>query len=71
MNSVLNDVQYWRDCAEEARALAATVYFDFTRQQMLEIAERYERLAKQAEERTKVSPIVLRGARIGLRRVRR
>jgi hypothetical protein len=53
MKSVLKDVQYWRDCAEEARALAATVYFDSTRQQMLAIAESYEGLAKQAEACTK------------------
>jgi hypothetical protein len=62
MNSVLKHVQYWRDCAEEARAIAATMHFDSTRQQMLAIAERYERLAKQAEACTKVSPIVSRGA---------
>jgi hypothetical protein len=53
MGSLLNDARYWRDRAGEARAIAATMYFDSTRQQMLEIAEGYERLAEQAEERTK------------------
>jgi hypothetical protein len=53
MSGLLNDARYWRDRAEEARAIAAVMYFDSTRQQMLEIAEGYERLAEQAEERTK------------------
>jgi hypothetical protein len=50
-----DNVQYWRDCADEARAIAATIYFNPTRQEMLAIAESYERLAEQAEERTKSS----------------
>jgi hypothetical protein len=62
MSRLLDNVQYWRDCADEARAIAATMYFNPTRREMLEIAESYERLAEQAEKAHEVPPIVARGA---------
>ena len=41
--------EYWRDLAEEARAIAAGLTTEENRQQMLTIAENYDRLAEQAE----------------------
>jgi hypothetical protein len=51
MSDLLNNAQHWRDRAEEARALAEEMRDEFSRQQMLAIAEGYDRLAKRAEER--------------------
>jgi hypothetical protein len=41
--------KHWRDMAEEARAMADGLATEANRQQMLQIAEDYERLAKQAQ----------------------
>jgi hypothetical protein len=49
----LVNAQQWRDRAEEARTLAAEMGDEFSRQQMLAIADGYDRLAKRAEARTK------------------
>jgi hypothetical protein len=53
MSDLLNNARHWRDRAEEARALAEEMRDEFSRQQMLAIADGYDRLAKRAEERTK------------------
>jgi hypothetical protein len=53
MSDLLNDVQHWRNRAEEARTLAAEMHDEVARAQMLAIAEGYDRLAERAEERTK------------------
>jgi hypothetical protein len=44
--SELNDPQHWRDRAEEARAQAERFTHGPAREQMLEVAERYERIAE-------------------------
>ena len=41
--------EYWRDMADEARTLADGLVTEVNRQQMLAVAENYERLAEQAE----------------------
>jgi hypothetical protein len=57
MSDLLNDpligMQHCRDRAKEVRAQAADIHDEIARAQMLAIAESYERLAEQAEERTK------------------
>ena len=52
-NSIVSDAAHWRGRAEEARALADEMHDEFFRAMLLEIVERYERLAKQAAERAK------------------
>jgi hypothetical protein len=41
--------KYWRDMAEETRALADSLTIETKRAQMLAIAENYDRLAEEAE----------------------
>jgi hypothetical protein len=53
MSDLLNNARHWRGRAEEARTLAEEMRDEFSRQQMLAIADGYDRLAKRAEERTK------------------
>jgi hypothetical protein len=53
MTDLLNNAQHWRDRAEEARTLAEEMRDEFSRQQMMAIADGYDRLAKRAEQRTK------------------
>ena len=45
--SSINSPQHWRESAEEIRTLVADVKDEFAKQKMLQIAEDYERLAKQ------------------------
>jgi hypothetical protein len=52
-NSIVPDAAHWRGRAEEARTLAAEMHDEIFRAIMLEIAERYERLAKHAAKREK------------------
>jgi hypothetical protein len=43
------DADFWRKCADEARALAATMKLPSARREMEQIAAAYERLADRAE----------------------
>lgn len=45
----LNTAQYWRDRAEEARSLAEQFTHGRAREQMLEVAERYDKIAALVE----------------------
>jgi hypothetical protein len=54
--SLVNDPEHWRNRAREKRALAERLRNDQAKQTMLRIADDYERLAEQAEERSKGSP---------------
>ena len=47
----LNDPEYWRSRAEEARAVAVQMTDPHTRAIMLSIAQDYENLAERAEQR--------------------
>ena len=55
MVSQFNDPAYWRDCAAEARLIAGSFTDAKARTQMVEIAERYERMAETAEKLTLVN----------------
>jgi hypothetical protein len=46
------DAKRWLRRAEDVRNVAATLKDDTAKREMLEIAEGYERLAKQVERRT-------------------
>ena len=48
------DPQYWRDRADAARATAKSFKTREAIQQMMEIADGYERLAKMAEDLEKI-----------------
>jgi len=50
-----DDPAHWRTCAGEARATAERFADAQSKRRMLEIAERYEYLAQQAEERRRAS----------------
>jgi len=52
-NSIVPDPAHWRGRAEEARTLANEMHDEIFRAMLLEIVERYERLAKDAAERAK------------------
>jgi hypothetical protein len=45
MSNILDDPRHWRDRAEEARVQAADVRGEDARQQMLKIAEGYDKPA--------------------------
>jgi hypothetical protein len=47
----LNDPEYWRSRAEEARAVAVQMTDPRTKAIMLSIAQDYEKLAGRAEQR--------------------
>jgi hypothetical protein len=47
----LNDGKYWRERAEEARAVAVQMMDPHTKAIMLSIAQDYEKLAQRAEQR--------------------
>ena len=47
----INDPRPWREGAEEMRALVAHLDDERSKQEMLRIADDYERCAKRAEER--------------------
>ena len=51
----LDDPAHWRDRAAEARATAERFTDAQSKRRLLEIAERYEYLAQQAEERRRAS----------------
>jgi hypothetical protein len=51
MLALLNDVNHWRNHAEEARALADVLTDPEARRVMLGIAEGYDKLVQQAEVR--------------------
>jgi hypothetical protein len=52
-DSIVPDTAHWRGRAEEARALANEMHDEIFKVILLEIVERYERLAKRAAERAK------------------
>jgi hypothetical protein len=51
MPILLHGVTYWRNRAEEARAVAEQLTTPAARRVMLDIAEGYDKLAEGAEER--------------------
>jgi hypothetical protein len=51
----LDDPEYWRSRAEEARAVAVQMMDAHTKAVMLQIAQDYEKLAARAEQRAAVS----------------
>jgi hypothetical protein len=56
MAHLLKDPAHWRERAEEVRRVAETLAGPKARQTMLEIAERYDRLAERALIRTAKRP---------------
>jgi hypothetical protein len=54
--SFINDPEHWRKRAKETRAIADKMNDPRAREKMLKIADDYDRLAKQAEERAKRPP---------------
>ena len=44
--SSINDLQHWRDSAEEIRALVDDIKDEASKQKMLRIADDYERLGR-------------------------
>jgi len=53
MVSLADNVEYWRNRAEEARVLAESLQEENSKQIMLGIARDYERMAKLAAQRIK------------------
>ena len=49
--SGLRGAQYWRDKAEEARAMASQLRHPAARSVMTDIAQKYERMAERAAKR--------------------
>jgi hypothetical protein len=54
--SLINDPEHWRDRAREKRELAERLRNEQAKQTVLRVANEYERLAEQAEERSRGSP---------------
>jgi len=50
----LNDPDYWKARAKEARCCAEQMTTELARQQMLQVALDYDKLAERAEERRKL-----------------
>jgi hypothetical protein len=50
--SLINDPEHWRDRAREKRELAERLTNEQAKQTVLRVANEYERLAEQAEERS-------------------
>ena len=48
---IYNDAKHWRERSAEARAVADQLSDIVARSEMLQIAEKYDGLAKRAEER--------------------
>jgi hypothetical protein len=62
--SKINDLQYWRQRAEEARTVAAELIDPEAKRKMLKIAEDYERVAIRPERRLRQhSSTTIRGWR--------
>jgi hypothetical protein len=51
MASIMKDAQHWRDRAAEMRRLATQIEDPAARRTVVEIAERYDELAKRADLR--------------------
>jgi hypothetical protein len=51
MLAVLHGVTYWRDLAEEARAVAEHLTTPDAKRIMVDVAESYEKLAEGAQQR--------------------
>jgi hypothetical protein len=49
--SKVGGVQYWLDCAEEARLVSEEITHPPSKREMQQIAAAYRRLAKRAQER--------------------
>jgi hypothetical protein len=49
--SLLSDARFWRSRAEEMRSLAKEMHHEHSRAIALRIADDYDHLAEQAEER--------------------
>jgi hypothetical protein len=56
-SSLINNPEYWLQRAKEMRTLTEGVTDDTTKQEMLHIAEGYEKLAKRAEARLRGTPL--------------
>jgi hypothetical protein len=50
--SLINDPEHWRGRAREKRELAERLRNEQAKQTVLRVANEYERLAEQAEERS-------------------
>ena len=50
---LIDDTNHWRDRADEARAIAASLSDPESKRIMIAIAENYDRLAERAEESDK------------------
>jgi hypothetical protein len=55
MPDAIDTPEFWRKRAEETRTLAITISDPNTKRVMLGIADSYEMLAKEAEERAKLA----------------
>jgi hypothetical protein len=55
LNSFFNEKEYWRKRAQELRALAVKLSSNSAREQLLEMAEEYEGLAKATPEPAKTA----------------
>jgi hypothetical protein len=51
----INDPVHWRERAEEMRTLADEMHDELSKKMMVQLAEDYEKLARRAEERAKLS----------------
>ena len=51
--SLINDPEHWRDRAREKRELAERLRNEQAKQTVFRVANEYERLAEQAEERSR------------------
>jgi hypothetical protein len=56
-SSNINNPEYWLQRAKEMRTLAEGVADDAAKQNMLRVAEDYDKLAKRAEARSKGTPL--------------
>jgi len=53
---IANDPQHWRDCAEEMRAMAASLIDSAARQTLLKVAAGYDEMARKAEQQVLFRP---------------
>jgi hypothetical protein len=54
---IIDDIQHWRDRAEQSRVLAEQMNDAIAREMMLRIASNYERMAEQAVARVETRQI--------------